>query len=290
MVAYLGFRLAARVHQARGARWRAERHPVGLPGRARVSTRRTCRGWSARCGVGERVRPYLFYDVAVSICSTCYRKVEGKIVFQDGRVYMLKRCPEHGGERVLIADDVDYYRTLPRGVHQAARDAAALQHAGALGLPLRLRPVHRPRAALVPDAGRDHRRTATCAARSATPTAARTRPAVPQPRARSSACSTPSCATRASRTSCRSPAASRRSTREFFAILDAAKARADPAPDGQHQRHPHRAATRRSPSGWPSYMPGFEVYLQFDSFERERADASCAAPTCATSASRRSSG
>ena len=39
-------------------------------------------------------------------------------------------------------------------------------------------------------------------------------------------------------------------------------------------------------SGWPSYMPGFEVYLQFDSFERERAARRCAAPTCATSATR----
>jgi hypothetical protein len=60
--------------------------------------------------VGDRVRPYLFYDVAVSICSTCYRKVEGKIVFQDGSVYLLKRCPVHGDERILMADDVDYYR------------------------------------------------------------------------------------------------------------------------------------------------------------------------------------
>jgi len=58
----------------------------------------------------DRVRPYLYYDVAVSICSTCYRKVEGKIVFQDGGVFMLKRCPEHGAERILLADDVDYYR------------------------------------------------------------------------------------------------------------------------------------------------------------------------------------
>ena len=60
--------------------------------------------------MGDRVRPYLFYDVAVSICSTCYRKVEGKIVFQDGSVYLLKRCPVHGDERILMADDVDYYR------------------------------------------------------------------------------------------------------------------------------------------------------------------------------------
>lgn len=60
--------------------------------------------------MADRVRPYLFYDVALSICSTCFRKVEGKIVFQDDRVYLLKRCPTHGDERVLIADDVDYYR------------------------------------------------------------------------------------------------------------------------------------------------------------------------------------
>jgi 7,8-dihydro-6-hydroxymethylpterin dimethyltransferase len=60
--------------------------------------------------MAARVRPYLFYDVAVSICSTCFRKVEGKIVFQDDCVFLLKTCPAHGPERVLIADDVDYYR------------------------------------------------------------------------------------------------------------------------------------------------------------------------------------
>ena len=60
--------------------------------------------------MAARVRPYLFYDIALSICSTCYRKVEGKIVFQDERVYLLKKCPEHGAERVLVADDVAYYR------------------------------------------------------------------------------------------------------------------------------------------------------------------------------------
>jgi uncharacterized radical SAM superfamily Fe-S cluster-containing enzyme len=60
--------------------------------------------------MADRVRPYLFYDVALSICSTCYRKLEGKIVFQDGLVLLLKHCPVHGAERVLIADDIDYYR------------------------------------------------------------------------------------------------------------------------------------------------------------------------------------
>src|SRR5436190_18891491 len=60
--------------------------------------------------MASRVRPYLFYDVAVSICSSCHRKVEGKIVFQNDRVFMVKRCPEHGYEKILMADDVDYYR------------------------------------------------------------------------------------------------------------------------------------------------------------------------------------
>ncbi|MGA8026098.1 MAG: radical SAM protein [Bryobacteraceae bacterium] len=60
--------------------------------------------------MADRIRPYLFYDTAISICSTCYRRAEGKIVFQDGSVYLLKRCPIHGSERVLMADDVEYYR------------------------------------------------------------------------------------------------------------------------------------------------------------------------------------
>jgi len=56
------------------------------------------------------VRPYLYYDAVVSICPTCFRKIDGKIVFEDGRVWMLKHCRDHGSERVLISDDVDYYR------------------------------------------------------------------------------------------------------------------------------------------------------------------------------------
>ena len=60
--------------------------------------------------MADRVRPYLYYDVAVSICGQCYRKVEGKILLEGGRVYLTKRCPDHGFEKVLIADDAAYYR------------------------------------------------------------------------------------------------------------------------------------------------------------------------------------
>lgn len=55
-------------------------------------------------------RPYLFYSLTNSLCSKCLTKVEAKIIFQDGGVYLAKHCPTHGREEVLIADDIEYYR------------------------------------------------------------------------------------------------------------------------------------------------------------------------------------
>jgi uncharacterized radical SAM superfamily Fe-S cluster-containing enzyme len=37
-------------------------------------------------------------------------KVEAKIIFRDDCVYLVKHCPTHGHEEVLIADDIDYYK------------------------------------------------------------------------------------------------------------------------------------------------------------------------------------
>lgn len=60
--------------------------------------------------MGHKVRPYLYYDHAVSVCTTCLRRVEASILVKDDRVYLDKWCPEHGRERVLVADDAAYYR------------------------------------------------------------------------------------------------------------------------------------------------------------------------------------
>ena len=51
--------------------------------------------------MADRVRPYLFYDVVVSICSTCYRKVEGKVLLQDGQVRVV-RGPKENGHRPAL--------------------------------------------------------------------------------------------------------------------------------------------------------------------------------------------
>jgi uncharacterized radical SAM superfamily Fe-S cluster-containing enzyme len=58
------------------------------------------------------VRPYTYYDFTLSICSTCLRRVDAKIVFENDNVYMLKNCNEHGFEKVLIATDIEYYKNI----------------------------------------------------------------------------------------------------------------------------------------------------------------------------------
>ena len=55
-------------------------------------------------------RNYTYYDFTLSICSICLERVDAKIVFQNNNVYMLKNCLEHGTEKVLIATDIDYYK------------------------------------------------------------------------------------------------------------------------------------------------------------------------------------
>ncbi|WP_299114956.1 radical SAM protein [uncultured Winogradskyella sp.] len=58
------------------------------------------------------VRKYTYYDFTLSLCPECLKRVDAKIVFEDENVYMLKRCNEHGNSKVLIADDIEYYKNI----------------------------------------------------------------------------------------------------------------------------------------------------------------------------------
>lgn len=82
--------------------------------------------------MSRKNRPWLFYDTTASACTTCLRQVEAKIVIKGNEVFLDKWCPAHGTERVLIADDADYYR-LCREVYVKApempeRFNTAMQH------------------------------------------------------------------------------------------------------------------------------------------------------------------
>lgn len=55
-------------------------------------------------------RPYLYYELTNSLCPHCLRKVEAKVLFQDDKVYLQKWCPEHKLQKVLISTDIEYYK------------------------------------------------------------------------------------------------------------------------------------------------------------------------------------
>ncbi len=60
--------------------------------------------------MNRKNRPWLFYDTTASVCSTCLRQVEAKIIIKDEDVFLEKWCPAHGFERTLICDEAEYYR------------------------------------------------------------------------------------------------------------------------------------------------------------------------------------
>lgn len=55
-------------------------------------------------------RDYIYYDFTLSLCSKCLKRVFAKIIFEENNVFMLKTCPTHGPEKVLISTDVNYYK------------------------------------------------------------------------------------------------------------------------------------------------------------------------------------
>ena len=58
----------------------------------------------------NKSRPYLFYGQTESLCEECLAVVPAKIIFQNNRVYYQKRCRDHGVQKTLISTDIEYYK------------------------------------------------------------------------------------------------------------------------------------------------------------------------------------
>ena len=56
------------------------------------------------------VKNYTYFDFTISLCPVCLKRIDAKIIFEDGNVFMMKTCREHGFFKVLIADDIEYYK------------------------------------------------------------------------------------------------------------------------------------------------------------------------------------
>src|SRR6478735_9668073 len=53
---------------------------------------------------------YVFHGQTTSLCETCLELVPAKIIIESDKVFYLKRCRDHGVQKTLISDDLDYWR------------------------------------------------------------------------------------------------------------------------------------------------------------------------------------
>ncbi|HLK58209.1 MAG TPA: hypothetical protein VKU00_16700 [Chthonomonadaceae bacterium] len=52
---------------------------------------------------------YVFYELTRSICPECRRAIDAHILLRDNKVFMRKRCPEHGVFEGLVYGDAQAY-------------------------------------------------------------------------------------------------------------------------------------------------------------------------------------
>lgn len=57
---------------------------------------------------------YIFFELTRSICPECRRVIDAHILLRDNKVYMRKRCPDHGQFEALIYADAEAYTRSAR--------------------------------------------------------------------------------------------------------------------------------------------------------------------------------
>ncbi|MBI4493043.1 MAG: radical SAM protein, partial [Chloroflexi bacterium] len=62
----------------------------------------------------RREADYVFYELTRSICPTCRRAIDAQVLLRDNRVYLRKRCPEHGQVEALVYGDAQAYTASAR--------------------------------------------------------------------------------------------------------------------------------------------------------------------------------
>jgi uncharacterized radical SAM superfamily Fe-S cluster-containing enzyme len=55
-------------------------------------------------------RPYIFYGQTTSLCETCLTLVPTKIIIDGDNVFYQKRCAEHGVQKTLVSSDAAYFK------------------------------------------------------------------------------------------------------------------------------------------------------------------------------------
>ena len=249
MLAYLAFRLLVDFIKPGVRVGGLSVDSVGVRRRASRTTRRTCprlvsggAAWVNACArTSSTTSPSRSAPRATSVSRA---RSSSRTVAST----CSKWCPAHGHERVLMADDVDYYRRCREVFIKPPEMPRTFNTPMRWGCPVRLRALPGSPAAFVRLAHRDHRPL-----QPELPDLLRgersVAPAVPHARPRPAAhrCG------RAERRPAGRGADLRRRAHAAPGLLRDPRSRQggpDPAPDGEHQRHPDRAGTRPSRSGW----------------------------------------
>jgi hypothetical protein len=58
----------------------------------------------------RKAAAYIFHSQTTSLCEACLEPVPAKVIIESGCVWYLKRCADHGVQKTLINDDLDYWR------------------------------------------------------------------------------------------------------------------------------------------------------------------------------------
>jgi uncharacterized radical SAM superfamily Fe-S cluster-containing enzyme len=62
--------------------------------------------------IQKQDRPEIFWELTRSICPECRTVIDAKILLRDNKVFMRKRCPEHGEFEALIFGDAQLYTDI----------------------------------------------------------------------------------------------------------------------------------------------------------------------------------
>lgn len=60
-------------------------------------------------GTDELNRDYIYHSFTKTLCSKCGKRIDGKIIYNENGVYILKNCPDCGEHSELLEEDYSYH-------------------------------------------------------------------------------------------------------------------------------------------------------------------------------------
>jgi 7,8-dihydro-6-hydroxymethylpterin dimethyltransferase len=82
------------------------------------STNPACSADEGSCCGSQNGSPKVV-ELTNGLCAHCLQKIEAKLLIEQDNVYLQKFCPDHGMQRVLIADDAAYWQRCRNLYRQA---------------------------------------------------------------------------------------------------------------------------------------------------------------------------